>query len=154
LPDDEVESVSIGGILHDIGKIGFSDKLFGNEDKKPSKELLDEIRKHPEIGVQILKDREVLGPVLDYGRYHHERLDGQGYPCGIQGDSIPLGAKIISVADCFDAMTTARPYQKGMSGPEAFAILRKLSGASLSPDLVELFIREIEENGLITDMGE
>ena len=81
---------------------------------------------------------------------HHERLDGQGYPRGLQGEEIPMGARIIAVADCFDAMTTDRSYQQGMRAQEAAVILRRLAGPSLDPNLVEAFIADIEENGLET----
>lgn len=149
LAGDEVEQIRIGGMLHDIGKIGFSDRIFKSEDLELSNGMFEEIRKHPDIGVHILQDLTFLGPVADYVHYHHERLDGSGYPDGLKGDLIPLGARIVSVADCFDAITTDRSYQKGRSMEEAFDILRKLSGKSLFPGLVEAFIREIRENGML-----
>lgn len=146
LPDDEVQRVRLAAMLHDIGKIGFSDKVFNNEDTVPSPEILAEIRQHPRIAGDILADLEFLGSALDYVLAHHERLDGTGYPNGLAGDAIPLGARIISVADCFDAMTTERSYQKGMPHEKAFAILRKLAGPSLDPVLVEAFLTEITDN--------
>ena len=149
LAGDEVAQIRIGGMLHDIGKIGFSDRIFESEDLELSKGMFEEIRMHPDIGVDILQDLTFLGPVVDYVHYHHERLDGSGYPDGLKGDLIPLGARIISVADCFDAITTDRSYQEGRSMEEAFVILRKLSGKSLFPDLVEAFIQEIRENGML-----
>jgi putative nucleotidyltransferase with HDIG domain len=149
LAEEEVEQVRIGGMLHDIGKIGFSDRIFSSEDLKLRHALFEEIRRHPEIGVDILTDLTFLGPVVDYVHYHHESLDGSGYPDGLTGDDIPLGARIISVADCFDAITTDRSYQKGRTVEEAFAILKELSGKSLSPDLVEAFIEEIREGGML-----
>ena len=146
LPEKEVEKIRVGGVLHDIGKIGFSDRIFSDEDISFSEGMGAEIHKHPEIGVEILKDLTFLGPVLDYVHYHHESLDGTGYPEGLKGDEIPLGAKIISVADCFDAVTTDRPYHKGITIEEAFAMLKEISG-KMSPELVEAFIEEIKENG-------
>ena len=148
LPEKEVEKIRIGGVLHDIGKIGFSDRIFSDEDVKFSEGMFEEIKKHPEIGVDILKDLTFLGPVLDYVHYHHESLDGTGYPDGLKDEEIPLGAKIISVADCFDAVTTERSYQKGRTMEEAFAILREMGG-KMSPELVEAFIEEIQENGML-----
>ena len=149
LPDTEVEMIGIAGILHDIGKIGFSDRIFQNEDTNIPRDMFDSIRKHPTQGAEILKDLNFIGKALDFVRYHHERMDGTGYPYQLQGDAIPLGAQIISVADCFDAITTDRPYQKGKSLPEAFEILRKLSDKSFPHELVEAFIQEIEENGAV-----
>lgn len=148
LPEKEVEKIRVGGVLHDIGKIGFTDRIFSDEDVKFSEKMFEEIKKHPEIGVDILKDLSFLGTVLDYVHYHHESLDGTGYPEGLKGEEIPLGARIISVADCFDAVTTERSYQKGRTMEEAFAILKEISG-KLSPELVEAFIEEIQENGML-----
>jgi putative nucleotidyltransferase with HDIG domain len=149
LPEDEVERIGIAAMLHDIGKIGFSDKLFIKEDTELTREMLDEVHKHPACGVEILRDLNFLGTAIDYVHSHHERLDGSGYPRGLRGEEIPLGARIISVADCFDAITTDRPYHSAKSCEEAFAILRRLSGNSLSPELVEAFIAVIESEGTI-----
>lgn len=149
LAEEEVEQVRIGGMLHDIGKIGFSDRLFSSEDLRVNTGLFEEIRRHPDIGVDILTGLTFLGTVVDFVHYHHESLDGTGYPDGLGGDDIPLGARIISVADCFDAITTDRSYQKGRTMEEAFAILEELGGKSLSPDLVEAFIAEIREGGML-----
>ena len=148
LSEKEVEKIRVGGVLHDIGKIGFSDRIFSDEDIRFSEGMVAEIHKHPGIGVDILKDLTFLGSVFDYVRYHHESLDGTGYPEGLRGDEIPLGAKIISVADCFDAVTTDRSYHKGKPIEEAFAMLREISG-KMSPELVEAFIEEIKEGGTL-----
>lgn len=134
-----VHEVRVAGMLHDIGKIGFSDKVFQNEDTVPSPEVLSEIRTHPERGAAILASLDFLGPVHDYVLYHHERPDGAGYPFGLKNDQIPLGARIISVADVYDAITTDRPYQKGQSHAEALAILDRLAGQGLDADLVKAF---------------
>lgn len=149
LPEEEVERIRIGGVLHDIGKIGFSDLIFSKEDVRFNEAMVEEIHRHPAIGVYILKDLSFLGPVLDYVHYHHESLDGTGYPRGLKRDQIPLGAGIISVADCFDAITTDRPYHKGLGVEEAFDILRKTRGKNISPELVDAFIEEIRENGTL-----
>jgi len=148
LPVEEQEKIRIGGMLHDIGKIGFSDRMFSNQDVSFSKDMAKEIHQHPKIGEAILKNIDFLGPVLGYVRCHHENIDGTGYPDGLRADEIPLGAKIISVADCFDAISTDRSYKKGRIQEEAFAILRQIGGKSLSSDLVESFIQEIQENGM------
>jgi putative nucleotidyltransferase with HDIG domain len=150
LPEKEIEQIRIGGMLHDIGKIGFSDRIFSNEDVKLSDGMFEEIKKHPEIGVDILTDLTFLETALDYVHYHHESLDGTGYPDGLKGEEILLGARIISVADCFDAITTKRSYQEGRTTEEAFAILREIGGEKLSPELVEVFIEEIKEKGTST----
>jgi len=149
LPERQIEHIRIGAVLHDIGKIGFSDRLFSNQDFRISDDMLQEIRSHPQLGINILKDLDFLGPALDYVHYHHERLDGSGYPCGLHGNEIPLGAQIVSIADCFDAITTERCYRKGRNCSEAFSILRDMSGTHMAPQLVESFIEEVEENGVI-----
>jgi putative nucleotidyltransferase with HDIG domain len=149
LPEQDVENIRIGGMLHDIGKIGFSDRMFTSKDVKLSEGMIEEIRHHPKIGANILKDIEFLGPVLDYVRHHHESVDGTGYPDGLKEEEIPIGAKVISVADCFDAITTERSYQKRRDKKKAYAILRRLSGRGLSSELVEAFIEEIRENEML-----
>ena len=148
LPEEEVEPIRIGGVLHDVGKIGFSDKLFANSDTKPDRDMLAEIRHHPSWGVEILKGLDFLGTALDYVHAHHERMDGGGYPRGVPAGELPVGARIVAVADCFDAMTTDRSYQKGRSLDTACDILRSLAGDHLDPELVDVFIEEVRENGM------
>jgi putative nucleotidyltransferase with HDIG domain len=145
LEPDVVANIGLGGLLHDIGKASLSERIFKNTKATLSSDMLQEVRRHPLIGVSILKGIDFLTPVIDYVLYHHERVDGSGYPCGLIADEIPLGAKIISVADCFDAITTNRSYQKGKNKKEAFAILKE---AGFCPGLVEAFITEIEESGM------
>ncbi|MFZ1957204.1 MAG: HD domain-containing phosphohydrolase [Desulfobacterales bacterium] len=151
LPSEEIGNIGIGGLLHDVGKIGLSDRIFSNKTEQLAGELLEEVRRHPDIGVSLLEGIDSLLPVLDYVHYHHERMDGSGYPCGLKSDEIPLGARIISVVDCFDAITTDRPYQRRKTCAEAFGILRRMANHELCPDLVEAFVADIEENGMIDE---
>ena len=151
LPADDISHIGIGGMLHDIGKIGLSDAFFSNKSMEFCAEILEEAQLHPAIGVSLLKDIKFLAPVLDYIHYHHERMDGNGYPRGLSAEQIPLGAKIIAVADWFDAMTSHRPYQKVKAPAEALESMRDAGGTHLCPHLVEAFAMEIEENGLIQD---
>jgi HD-GYP domain-containing protein (c-di-GMP phosphodiesterase class II) len=151
LPSEEIGNIGIGGLLHDVGKIGLSDRIFSNKTEQLAGELLEEVRRHPDIGVSLLEGIDSLLPVLDYVHYHHERMDGSGYSCGLKSDEIPLGARIISVVDCFDAITTDRPYQRRKTCAEAFAILRRMANHELCPDLVEAFVADIEENGMIDE---
>ncbi|OGV55955.1 MAG: hypothetical protein A2017_07765 [Lentisphaerae bacterium GWF2_44_16] len=148
LPEEDVENIKIGARLHDIGKIGFSDRLFNNMGTELPPEFAAEVRKHPQIGVSMLKELDLPAPVLDYILYHHERINGKGYPKGLKGKEIPLGAQIIGIADSFDAITTIRNYQNAQSRDEAFDILMNLSGSGFDKLLVEAFIREITENGM------
>ena len=146
---EDLEILRFAGLLHDIGKIGFDDDIFHNETSVPRPEMLSRIREHPAIGADILESLDFLGPIREYVLCHHERPDGKGYPCGLPDEDIPLGAKIVSVADVFDALTTDRCYQKGKTTAEALAILNKLAGTGLDAQLVEAFTLEIKENGRI-----
>lgn len=150
LPPAAVESIRLGGLLHDIGKIGLSDRVLKNTHNRLPDDLLAEVRLHPLIGVALLRDCGISAAVIDYVQYHHEKIDGSGYPFGLTDNQIPLGAKIIRVADCFDAITTDRPYQQRKSWIEAVAILRQISGTDLDPQLVKAFIADIKEIGLVT----
>jgi len=124
LDEESTEHIRLGGILHDIGKIGFPDLLFqAHEEHNPP-----EIVRHPRVGVEILRDMDFLGPSLEFVHCHHERPDGKGYPRNLKAEEIPLGARVLAVADSYDAMTTDRPYQKGMTPEVALAILRKKAG--------------------------
>ncbi len=137
-----VERVRLGGLLHDIGKIGIIEALLD----KP--EGLDEdefppIRQHPEKGVAILAPIEQLKDVLPAILHHHEWFDGSGYPHGIAGAAIPLEARIIAVADAFDAMVAIRPYRAGLSVPEALDELLRCAGSQFDPDVVACFRSKI-----------
>lgn len=149
LSDIDVGSIVIGGMLHDIGKIYMSDRIFTNQSARSSKEMMAEVRRHPLNGVMLLKHIDFLKPILKYILFHHERIDGSGYPFGLKGNDIPLGAQIISVADSFDAITTDRPYKKSQAKEEAFAILKAASKSSLNENLVDAFIKDVKEKGMV-----
>lgn len=136
---EDAEEVWIAGMLHDIGKIGFSDAIFLNEDTHPTPEMLVAIRQHPVIAKSILQRLDHLGAALEYVLKHHEKLDGSGYPEGLTAEDIPLGARIVSVADIYDAVTTDRPYHKANSCEEALALLCSLCPGGLDPEVVEVF---------------
>lgn len=148
LDDEEIEFVRLAGILHDIGKIGFPDQLFQSHGQKNPDHLVREIMKHPTTGAEILKDLDFLGPSLEYIHCHHERPDGKGYPRGLHNDEIPLGAKILAVADSYDAMTTDRPYQQGKTKDGALTIFHKQSGKKWDPACIlalEQVLASVEE---------
>lgn len=139
LEQDAVELVRTAGVLHDIGKIGCSDRIFQPHGAKNPPDVVKEIMSHPSVGADILGKLEFLGEVLQLIKCHHERIDGKGYPSRISGDDIPLGARIIAVADGFDAMTTDRPYQKGMTSEVALEILHKNAGSKWDAECVSAF---------------
>lgn len=134
---EEIEFVRLGGVLHDIGKIGFPDFLFQTHDNKIPNHMVQEINKHPETGAEILRELDFLGPALEYVYCHHESLDGKGYPRCLTEDEIPLGAKIIAVVDSYDAMTTDRSYQKGRTKAAALNVLKQYSGIRWDPACIE-----------------
>ena len=131
LREKDIEALHLGGILHDIGKIGIPDEILN----KPGKLTADEwkiIKTHPEIGYRICQPlMATLGGALEVIRHHHERLDGSGYPDGLKGEEISMVARIMSVVDIYDALTTARPYHASMSVQEAIDILRESAAANL-----------------------
>ncbi len=150
LDDAEVREVEFGGLLHDIGKIGIAEQIL----RKPARLDDDEMgvmKGHPRIGDGIVGDIAFLAPVRAMVRNHHERWDGRGYPDGLRGEEIPLGARIISAADAFDAITSDRCYQPGQSVDQAAAILNGLAGKQLDPQVVEALIDVLHERGLLDE---
>ncbi|MCK5807809.1 response regulator [bacterium] len=126
--------------FHDLGKIGVRDDILLKQAKLTDDEYL-KIQEHSEIGAELLKPLESYRDVIPLILSHHERWDGKGYPEGIKGSDIPLGARIIAVADSYDAMTTDRPYRKGMSHEKAMQIIRENSGTQFCPRCAESFLK-------------
>lgn len=137
LDSDAVKELGAAGLMHDIGKIAISENLL-NKPGKLTVEEYEEVCKHPEVGYQILKSVDAFSPLAESILSHHERWDGMGYPRGLKGTAIPLYARIITVADAYEAMTSDRPYRQGMSKAEALKELRRCAGTQFDPELVEL----------------
>ncbi len=144
----EVLQVSMGGMLHDVGKLALSDHFFTDKSTCLTDDMIMEVHNHPLIGAALLQKMECKQAISDAVLFHHERIDGSGYPFGIKGDEIPLSARIVSIADCFDAVTTDRPYQRRKSCKKATNLLVENAGTAFFADLVSLFIEEIRSNGM------
>jgi HD domain/PilZ domain len=142
--NDELLQISRGAYLHDLGKIAIPDAILFKRDKLTSEEW-EVMKTHPWLGYNLLSRISLLAPVGVILLSHHEHFDGRGYPQGLKGDSIPLGARIFAIADTLDAMTSDRPYRKGMSYSEARAEIGRQSGRQFDPAVVEAFLAIPEE---------
>ena len=137
--DDEVETLELGGVLHDIGKVAVSQEVLCKPATLTPEER-EEVEVHPSVGAVLV---ERWGPALQavpYVLYHHERWDGRGYPRGLAGDEIPLGARLLAIADAFDAMTSARAYRQALPLDVAYAELERCAGTQFDPELVDAFL--------------
>lgn len=143
LPEETVHYIRAAGLLHDIGKIGVPDSILTKPSALDLKEW-EPIRTHPELGVEILKHVVDLSKCLPAILHHHEHWDGSGYPHHLKGESIPLEARILTVADAYDAITSPRPYRDQLTLDEALAELRRCSGSQFDPQLVEAFCRVMQ----------
>ncbi|MFH1783451.1 MAG: HD domain-containing phosphohydrolase [bacterium] len=144
IENDELENINRASQLHDLGKIGIHDYIL-TKPGKLTKEEWDEMRQHSEKGAEILKPLGFMNGVVDLVRHHHERFNGGGYPDGIKGDKIALGARIITVADVFDALLSDRPYRKGFDLATAINIIKESSGTQFDPRVVNSFLKVIDE---------
>jgi putative two-component system response regulator len=138
LSNRDLEHLQIAAMFHDLGKIGISESIL----LKPVPLTIEEyshIQTHPDIGVKILQPMKEFQDILPIVRHHHEHYDGSGYPSGLKGEEIPIGARIIAVADAFDALTTARPYRSARSLGAAFEEIMLGAGRMFDPELVKLF---------------
>jgi HD-GYP domain-containing protein (c-di-GMP phosphodiesterase class II) len=135
----ECERVYLSGLLHDIGKIGVPDAVLTKPGRLTNEEF-DLLKKHPEIGQRILSRVRQIQDLVPGVLYHHERMDGRGYPHGLAGQDIPLFGRIICIADSFDAMTSNRTYRAALPIPMAIAELRRCSGSQFDPFLAEKFL--------------
>lgn len=145
LPQPEIDLLNLGAGLHDIGKIGVNDGILNKCDCLSDQEW-DTVRLHPLIGYDVLEPVNFLTKGhLDLVRHHHERVDGSGYPDGIEGDQIPEIVRIITVADAFDAMSSSRAYRQGMPMDDIVQELKRCSGAQFDARIVNLFVEMIQE---------
>jgi HD-GYP domain-containing protein (c-di-GMP phosphodiesterase class II) len=144
LADDDVEKIRISALLHDVGKIGIDDNIL----KKPAAltdEEFDIMKKHPQKGFKIMSQIPAMKEFLPGMYMHHEMINGQGYPQGLKGDEIPLIARIVAVADTFDAMTTERPYQRAMKFEDALERIKSFVGTRYDAQVVAAFVEACED---------
>ena len=147
LDDDTVRAVRNGGILHDIGKIGVSEAILTKPEPLTENERR-QIEEHPVIGARIVSQMRFAQEVAPIVRHHHERWDGRGYPDGMIGEEIPIGARVVAIADSYDAMMTDRPYRTALGQEESVRRLRAGAGTQWDACLVECFITLVERGEL------
>ncbi|MDD4908065.1 MAG: diguanylate cyclase [Candidatus Omnitrophica bacterium] len=144
LPDDEVERIRQAAILHDLGKVGISEKILCKKGKLTTKEF-EIIKTHTQIAVDILRPIQVLQGIIPLVLYHHERWDGKGYPHGLKGEEIPLGARVVALADVYQALISDRPYRKAYPKPEVIKIIRAGAGSQFDPHIVGVFLKIVQK---------
>ncbi|MBA7578365.1 Cyclic di-GMP phosphodiesterase response regulator RpfG [subsurface metagenome] len=140
LSDDEIQRLKLAAILHDVGKIGIPDYVLLKKGKLTDEEF-ETIKKHPDYGDDIVRNVKQLQHMIPGIRHHHERYDGSGYPDGLEGNEADIVARIIAVADAFDAMTSDRPYRKSLNQLLALEELKKYRGTQFDPDAVKAFMK-------------
>ncbi|AGG07689.1 chemotaxis protein CheY [Dehalococcoides mccartyi] len=138
LPFATVEQIRLAGLVHDIGKIGIRSACL-NKAGNLTEEEYNHIKTHPSVGERILSPITEDHEILKIVRHHHEHFNGRGYPDGLKGEEIPLGARIMALADAYDAMTSLRPYRKAMTDIEAWEELKRCSGIQFDPEIVAVF---------------
>jgi putative nucleotidyltransferase with HDIG domain len=137
--EERIASLRVGGPLHDIGKLAVSDEVLCKEGRLDDDELA-EIREHPKIGAKLLLRVTALREAIPYVLYHHERWDGTGYPSGKAGEEIPVEARVLAIADAFDAMTSDRPYRSALTREEALAEVERCAGTQFDPEIARVFL--------------
>jgi putative nucleotidyltransferase with HDIG domain len=144
LPADEIETIQYAGLLHDIGKIGISENII-NKPSRLTKEEYAIIKMHPQLGANIISRIDSLKKLVPMVLAHHEWYNGTGYPLGLRGEEIPLGGRIISVADAYSTITSKRPYRDARTVMDGITELRKCSGTQFDKDIVEFFVLVLEQ---------
>lgn len=144
LSADHIEKIRQASALHDLGKIGISEAILGKKSKLTEKEY-EEIKRHPQIGADILRPVQFLQNIIPLIFHHHERWDGKGYPSGLKGEDIPLGARIIAIADVYQALISDRPYRRALSQDRVMEIIKSEAGAQFDPKIVDVFLRVLEQ---------
>lgn len=139
LAREEVETIKLAAILHDVGKLGIKEEVLLKSGSLNGEEY-EEVKKHSEIGTEIIKPFRFFNEVILIVRHHHEKYDGTGYPDGLKGKDIPLGSRILAIADCYDALTSKRAYRDAYSPGEAINIMKKEDGSKFDSQFLDIFM--------------
>lgn len=145
ISSDDLYVLRIGGLFHDIGKVGISDTILTKTSKLTDEEY-QKIKKHPLIGAQILSNASIFSDILPIVKYHHERYDGTGYPENLKGENIPFLARIVSVADAFDAMYSTRPYRTTIALTKITEEIEKNKNTQFDPIVADALLDIIKQN--------
>ena len=138
-----LEAISAAALLHDIGKLGIPDRLL-HEPGPLTADEYDQVKQHAIIGADILSAMAFPGPLALIVRHHHENWDGTGYPDGLRGEAIPIGARVLAIVDCYDALTSDRPYRRSLSHDRATAMILERKGTMYEPAIADGFFRIID----------
>lgn len=150
LSEQEIEHVRIAGRLHDLGKVGIREEVV-NKEGRLTEEEYEHVKEHTDIGSRILEPLPNIGPIASYVRGHHEQWDGSGYPDGLRGEEIPLGARIICVAEVYDALTSPRPYHDMLPSHVAIERMRLLAGTMLDPAMLDALVSAVDRRRHLLD---
>ena len=145
LSENDLETLRVGGLFHDIGKIGIPDKVLTKNERLTDKEF-SQIMKHPSIGAQILGNTKVFQDIIPIVKHHHERFDGKGYPSKLSGDKIPYLVRIVTICDAFDAMTSNRSYRKALPMKTVISEIEKCKGTQFDPEIANAFLKIIDSD--------
>ena len=141
--DRMIEAIDTAALLHDIGKLGIPDRVL----QKPgplTRDEYEQVKQHAVIGGDLLSAVPLAGPLMLIVRHHHESWDGTGYPDRLRGDAIPLGARLLAIVDCYDALTSDRPYRGALSHQTAIGIIEERRGTMYDPDLTDAFLKIVQ----------
>jgi diguanylate cyclase (GGDEF)-like protein/putative nucleotidyltransferase with HDIG domain len=144
LEGSQIEEIRLGGMLHDVGKVGIAESIL-NKSGPLNPDEWESMKRHVEYGAKLLEPLRGTGRIREMVAHHHEFFDGSGYPAGLAGSQIPLGARIIAIADAYDTITSERTYKKARTPQEAFLELERCGGAQFDPDLVRVFVSRLRE---------
>ena len=150
MPKERIEKLKTACLLHDLGKLAVDEKILFKKGKLTAKEY-DEMKKHPGWGTDVVRLVYFLKDIIPIMANHHENFNGTGYPKGIDGENIPLEARILSVADIYEALTADRPYRKGYSVVEAVVIMKEEKGKKLDPEITDVFLDMVEKGEFSED---